>query len=79
MTGKHKKLEFDAQPAYDPPQALRLGDTHTGAGGVLCDTGSGDEVECTAGFSASTCNVTGNTAGVCFQAGSGPAVLTPIP
>lgn len=81
MIDEHKKLELDTQPAYDPPQALRLGDVHTGAGGVLCSNGSGDVAECTVGFSASICDNNGNTADLCDPTGNaafpGPTTTPP--
>lgn len=67
MTEKlEKQAKVDAQPTYDPPQALRLGGLHTGEGGITptCTVpGSGAVGDCGTGASATGwCYVAGNTA-----------------
>ena len=46
MNGEHRQqTTADPRPAYDPPRALRLSSTESGAG--MCEgTGSGDSEAC---------------------------------
>jgi hypothetical protein len=67
----------DTQPTYEPPQALRMGNIHTGAGGGQCALpGSADmavsgcrsspgaDTDCSTGDGArSSCTDIGNSAG----------------
>lgn len=69
----------DAQPAYDPPQALRVASVRAGAG--LCSNqGSGDYDYCNVGnnaggdgcgqgIAAGGCAASGNAAASCFANG----------
>jgi hypothetical protein len=78
MTDKpENQVMADTQPAYDPPQALRMGDIHAGAGGTGCVQGSavmvisgcrdgiGADGDCSTGDGANPlCTSTGNTPAV---------------
>ena len=78
MTDKPKNpIEIDTQPAYDPPQALRMGDIHAGSGGGVCNpSGSGDTGYCTTGNNAAGdgCIENGNSAFNCYQQGVGAEI-----
>jgi hypothetical protein len=51
MTDKTENQAMtDTQPAYDPPQALRMGAIRAGAG--QCEVGSGDQDYCYPGNNA---------------------------
>jgi hypothetical protein len=74
MANKPKNaIEVDTQPAYDPPQALRMGDIHAGAGGVSCaEAGSGFQGSCLPGTSAAVdCSTGDGATGNCIQPGNG--------
>jgi hypothetical protein len=73
MTDKSENQAMaNTQPAYDPPQALRMGDIHAGTGGVGCtQPGSGDTAICDTGNSASPeCLADGNGALNCIDLGN---------
>jgi hypothetical protein len=75
MTDKlEKQTKIDVQPAYDPPQALRMGGMHTGEGGAACADGSGFDGACNSGTGASNwCFQVGNSAAVgCDTSGNTP-------
>jgi hypothetical protein len=77
MTDKpENQVTANTQPVYDPPQALRMGDIHAGAGGITCgQPGSGDTGYCSTGNSAQGDGCSpGNAASVCAAAGSGAGV-----
>jgi hypothetical protein len=79
MTNKPKNpIEIDTQPAYDPPQALRMGDIHAGTGGSPCEpTGSAAMVAgCQDGGEASGDCSTGGAADFCTSTGNSPLVGT---
>lgn len=70
-----KQAKVDVQPAYDPPQALRMGSMHTGEGGIAaCADGSGFVGDCASGASATNwCYMVGNSAGLgCDTSGNTP-------
>ena len=64
MTDDPKKQPQDDRPAYEPPRALRLIDTHPGAGppAVCSSDGSGDAVCSSDGNGAKECLINGNGA-----------------
>jgi hypothetical protein len=74
MTDKpENQVMADTQPAYDPPQALRMGDIHAGAGGILCEAGSGIQGPCQAGIGATPeCLANGDGALNCNDLGNSP-------
>jgi hypothetical protein len=58
--------------AYQPPQALRLGSTVCGTGGIPCGGPGSGAVGCNTGFTADgVCESNGNTATDCLLTGSG--------
>ena len=63
MTDKQQNQPRDARPTYEPPRALRLIDTHPGAGppAVCSSDGSGDAI----------CSTDGNGADECLSLGNG--------
>ena len=63
MADELKKRLDDSRPTYEPPRALRLGDTHPGMGDCQSP-----------GTSADYCDSSGNDANTCFASGSAPAV-----
>jgi hypothetical protein len=77
MTDKPKnQIEADTQPAYDPPQALRMGDIHAGTGGTGCTLPGSGASPCGAGNSAvGECLGDGTGAGYyCTTTGNSPAI-----
>ena len=63
MAHELKGLRDDSRPPYEPPRALRLGDTHPGMG--QCQSpGSG----------ADLCESSGNDADTCLASGSAPSI-----
>jgi hypothetical protein len=73
MTDKREKQTgVEGQPAYDPPQALRMGDVRAGAGGTACrQPGSGYSGNCQAGdVPDGDCLTVGGTALTCSTGNS---------
>jgi hypothetical protein len=72
---RDKQSAPDPRPGYEPPRALRMGDTHLGSGGfssnVCIGPGSSPGGSCQPGAGAADCNKSGNTAGQCNGTGSG--------
>jgi hypothetical protein len=74
---ENQVITSDGQPAYDPPQALRMGDIHAGAGQIQCEnpgssdlagacrsTGPSANTDCSTGDGALiSCTSDGNSAG----------------
>jgi hypothetical protein len=72
MTDELKPQLTNDRPIYEPPRALRLGDTHSGAG--QCIDGSGNTFVCGPGNNASGsgCQTPGNNASMgCDTPGAG--------
>ena len=52
----------DPRPVYEPPQVMRLGEVHNGAGATPCRSGSSATAGCDSGSFAgsSSCTAGGN-------------------